>query len=122
MKTSADDALKPLADVDGAAVFDEPWQAEALALADTLVQNGAFTASQWSQKLGQRLEAAQRREADDNQQTYYQCVLEALEALIDEHAGIDRAAMAGRRADWEAAYRRTPHGQPVRLEPDGEQR
>ena len=40
----AENALKPLASVDGEAAFDEPWQAEALAIADTLVQSGMFSA------------------------------------------------------------------------------
>ena len=112
------DALKPLADVDGEPVFTDPWQAQVLALADTLVQNGLFSASEWSEGLGQALRQAEAAGAADNQQTYYECVLKNLETLVAEHSEIDLAAMLGRRADWEQAYRATPHGQPVRLRDD----
>lgn len=115
MQRQADAALKPLASQDGAAVFDEAWQAEALAIADTLVQSGLFTATRWSQALGDALRQAEADGAADDQQTYYQCVLSALETLIAEHSDIDRSSMDRMRHDWEQAYRATPHGQPVKL-------
>ena len=107
--------LKPLASVDGQPALDEPWQAEVLAIADTLVQNGMFSASAWSDALGEVLKQAQSSGASDNQETYYQCVLKALEGLVASHSDIDRQAMAGKRKDWEQAYLSTPHGQPVNL-------
>ena len=107
--------LKPLASVDGQPAFDEPWQAEVLAIADTLVQNGMFSAGAWSDALGEALKQAQTSGASDNQETYYQCVLKALEGLVASHSDIDRQAMNGKRKDWEQAYLSTPHGQPVNL-------
>ena len=118
MADSKPGSLKPLASVDGQPAFDEPWQAEALAIADTLVQNGLFTASAWSDALGAALAEAQSGGAADDQGTYYQCVLNALEQLVAEHSEIDQQAMSGKREDWERAYRSTPHGQPVRLKSD----
>ena len=112
---SGSGALKPLASVDGEPVFDEAWQAQALAIADTLVQNGLFTAGEWSQTLGDELASAAAAGATDNQGTYYRCVLNALEKLVAGHSQIDRAAMSGKRKDWEQAYLSTPHGQPVEL-------
>ena len=112
------EALKPLASVDGDPVFDEAWQAQALAIADTLVQNGLFSASEWSQALGDELAAAAADNASDNQETYYACVLNALEKLVARHSEIDREAMLGKRKDWEQAYLSTPHGQPVMLPDD----
>lgn len=112
------DPLKPLASVDGAPVFDEAWEAQALAIADTLVQNGLFSASEWSETLGAALRRAEAQGASDDQQTYYQCVLAALEELIARHSEIDAAALAAMRGDWERAYLETPHGQPVRLDRD----
>jgi nitrile hydratase accessory protein len=109
-------ALKPLAGVDGDPVFDEAWQAEALAIADTLVQNGMFSARAWSQALGEALREAEAGGAVDDQATYYQCVLTALENLIAGYSDIDRHAMAAKREDWEQAYLSTPHGQPVKLD------
>ena len=115
MNEQNNEALKPLASVDGEAAFDEPWQAEALAIADTLVHNGLFTAETWSQALGEALRKAEASGANDDQQTYYQCVLTALEGLIAQHSEIDQAAMVAKREDWEQAYLSTPHGQPVKL-------
>ena len=112
-----DDDLKPLAGVDGEPVFAEAWQAEALALADSLVQNGLFTAAAWSEALGAALREAEARGEADDQETYYRAVLLALERLIAAHSDIDFAAMRRMREDWENAYRATPHGQPVELEP-----
>jgi len=109
------ETLKPLASVDGEAAFDEAWQAEALAIADTLVHNGMFSAGSWSQALGEALRKAEASGARDDQQTYYQCVLTALEGLIAQHSEIDRSAMTAKREDWEQAYLSTPHGQPVKL-------
>ena len=110
------DALKPLADVDGDPVFGEPWQAQALALADTLVQNGLFSASEWSDALGLALREAESDGASDDQNTYYACVLKALETLVAGNCEIDFSAMSEKRADWERAYLSTPHGQPVELD------
>ena len=108
-------ALKPLASVDGEPAFAEAWQAEALAIADTLVQNGLFSAGAWSAALGDALQQAEAGGATDDQDTYYRCVLSALEGLVARHSVIDQSAMAGQRKDWEEAYLSTPHGQPVKL-------
>ncbi len=118
MDDSKSTLLKPLARVDGQPAFDEPWQAEVLAIADTLVQNGMFTASAWSDALGAALKQAESCGAADDQGTYYQCVLSALEGLVARHSGIDQQAMTGKRKDWEQAYLSTPHGQPVKLKTD----
>lgn len=112
---SEPDALKPLAGVDGQPVFEEAWQAQALAIADSLVQNGVFSAGEWSQTLGDELAAAAVEGAIDNQDTYYKCVLNALENLVVDHSQIGRAAIRDKRKDWEQAYLSTPHGQPVEL-------
>ena len=110
------DALKPLAGVDGDPVFSEPWQAQVLALADTLVRNGLFSAGEWSENLGQNLREAEAGGAADDQENYYGCVLKTLEKLVAENSEIDLSAMLGKRADWEQAYLSTPHGQPVLLD------
>jgi len=109
------ESLKPLASVDGEPAFAEAWQAEALAIADTLVQNGLFSATAWSAALGEALQQAEVDGATDDQETYYRCVLSALEGLVASHSVIDQSAMADQRKDWEEAYLSTPHGQPVKL-------
>ena len=90
----------------------------ALALAESLVKAGHFTAQDWAQTLGAALAAAEARGAADTLETYYRAVVEALEGLSTQQAGITRQDMDQRRAAWEAAYHRTPHGQPVVLAPD----
>lgn len=120
MQDDTDRSLKPLAGRDGEPGFAEAWQAEALAIADTLVQNGLFTASEWSEALGAALRQAEAAGASDVQQTYYECVLNALESLIARHSEIDQQSMQAMRSDWEQAYLSTPHGHPVKLEHDAD--
>lgn len=95
--------------------FEEPWQAQALALADTMVKAGHFSAAQWAEALGAELKRAEASGAPDTLGTYYDAVISALERLSREHLGISQDAIAQRRVAWEAAYHRTPHGQPVKL-------
>ena len=108
-------ALRPLASTDGDPLFDEPWQAQALAMADSLVQSEMFGADAWSDALGQALKIGAASGDPDGQDTYYACVLLALEKLVANHSAIDQKAIAAKRKDWEEAYLSTPHGQPVRL-------
>lgn len=116
--TKTDSAtLRPLDAVDGKPAFEEPWQAEALAMADTLVQSGLFSATAWSESLGAVLAAASDSGLPDTQETYYGCVLTALETLVSANSDIDKNAMIETREAWEAAYLSTPHGQPVSLTP-----
>jgi nitrile hydratase accessory protein len=116
MSEEQQSSLKPLAAVDGSPVFDEAWQAEALAIADSLVRAGLFSAGEWSETLGAALKQTESGGSVDNQETYYQCVLCALEDLVASHSEIDQLAMAGKRRDWEQAYLSTPHGHPVKLD------
>ena len=71
----------PLARHDGEPVFDEPWQAQVLALACNLVDRGVVSAGEWSTALGAELSRAQAGGAPDDARTYYRSVLAALETL-----------------------------------------
>ena len=84
-------------------------------MADSLVQGGLFSPGSWSEALGQALQDAETGGAADTQETYYACVLLALEKRVANHSEIDRKAMAGKRRDWEQTYLSTPHDHPVRL-------
>ena len=57
---------------------------------------------------------AEANGADDTEETYYKSALNALETL-SQQAGIAATDLTERKADWEAAYLRTPHGKPVVL-------
>lgn len=98
-------------------VFDEPWQAQALALADTLVTTGRVSANDWAQVLGQELRSAEATGKPDTVETYYHAVIAALEA-VSTTLGLTPVQRAERRSAWEDAYRRTPHGAPVVLTKD----
>ena len=97
------------------AMFEEPWQAQILAIADTMVASGKFTASQWAETLGAAIIAANVAGAPDTTETYYTAALEALETLIHRETAIDAAALSKRKEDLATAYLATPHGQPVLL-------
>ncbi|MCG6941409.1 MAG: nitrile hydratase subunit alpha [Thiohalocapsa sp.] len=50
-----------------------------------------------------------------NGTTYYNHVVAALEQLMDKSGHLPPDLLAKRKRQWEDAYRRTPHGQAVRL-------
>ena len=94
--------------------FAEPWQATVLAMADAMIREGHFGATEWAAALGTALRATEKAGEPDNETTYYKAALIALERL-SEASGITSHDRAVRKSDWEDAYRRTPHGQPVSL-------
>jgi len=96
-------------------VFEEVWQAQTLALADTLVRAGCFSATDWAETLGAALRDAEIRGQPDTAQTYYACALAALEILSANYAGISQGEQERRTAAWRRAYLNTPHGKPVAL-------
>ena len=105
-----DDPLAP-----SGPVFDEPWQAQVLALADSLIEGGNFSAKNWARTLGAALKSARVRGAPDSTETYYLCAVEALEQLVAHEISISQAAIAERKQAWNTAYQNTPHGKPVKL-------
>lgn len=108
-------ALGPLARHDGGPAFDEPWQAQVLALAFTLSEQGMFTAVEWSDTFGAELRRAADRGAPDDQNTYYAAALAALEHLIAADGRVTPDGLQSRIEQWRRAYLNTPHGQPVDL-------
>ena len=107
--------LGPLARHDQDTVFEEPWQAQTLALAFNLVERGQFSAVQWSQALGAELVRAREHGDPDDATTYYRAVLTALETLLDAQKSLTSHLLDERTQAWREAYLRTPHGQPVQL-------
>jgi nitrile hydratase accessory protein len=96
-------------------VFNEPWEAQAFALAVHLSEAGCFTWSEWATALSQEIKAAQARGDPDLGQTYYRHWLNALERLCVEKGLVGREDMRQRTEAWRRAYRHTPHSQPVEL-------
>lgn len=102
------------------AVFAEPWEAEAFALAVELSEQGHFTWPEWTAALAAQLKAATDRGEIDDGSRYYHYWLAALEDLVTGKGLADREALQRCKAAWADAYRHTPHGQPVSLEPAAE--
>ena len=91
--------------------FEEPWQAEAFALAIGLYEQGLFSWSEWSEALGAEIAKLAKQGGED----YFLCWLNAVETLAERKALASRAELAGIQDAWREAYRTTPHGKPVRL-------
>ena len=91
--------------------FDEPWQAEAFALAVALHRKGVFSWAEWSEALGNEI----ARLAERGEEDYFGSWLNAVEALVTRKGVACSEGLAGLAAAWREAYATTPHGQPVHL-------
>jgi nitrile hydratase accessory protein len=98
-----------------APVFQEPWEAQAFALAVALHERGAFTWAEWGQTLAATIKAAERQQRDE---PYYQSWLKALEHLIAEKELVAETTLSMRKEAWRRAAHATPHGSPILLEND----
>jgi nitrile hydratase accessory protein len=96
-------------------VFNEPWEAQAFALAVCLSEVGCFTWPEWVAILSQEIKAAQERGDPDLGDTYYQHWLNALERICAEKDFVGHEDMSQRQQEWRRAYLNTPHGQPIEL-------
>jgi nitrile hydratase accessory protein len=107
--------LPPLPRDEQGPVFNEPWEAQAFALAVRLLEDGCFSGPEWSAVLSQEIRAAQERCDPGLGSSYYHHWLRALERLCVEKGLVNAADIHRRKEEWLRAYRNTPHGQPVEL-------
>ena len=99
-------------------VFAEPWEAQAFAIAVSLQQRGLFTWGEWAELLGAQIKRAQAEGDPDTGSTYYHHWLATLETILAQK-GIAPAEEQHRyHHAWEHAAARTPHGQPIELQPE----
>ncbi len=110
-----DAALRPIKRDGGDESFREPWEVQALAVANGLIAGGNITAAEWAETLGQEIRLAQGAGDPDDGSTYYLHVLAALERLSREKGMASNPELYARKQAWTEAYERTPHGQPVTL-------
>jgi len=99
-------------------VFREPWEAQAFAMALALHGRGLFTWPEWAETLGAEIKRAQAAGDPDIGDTYYRHWLNALERLVADKGVADAKALARYHHAWEHAARRTPHGDPIELQPE----
>jgi nitrile hydratase accessory protein len=113
--TAAFASLPRLPRDEGGPVFAEPWQAQVFALAVRLCAEGRFTWTEWANALAVELDSAARSGSPDDGSHYYEHWLAALERLVAAKRLTSAGELVERKDAWAEAYRRTPHGEPVRL-------
>ena len=104
-------------DTDGP-VFREPWEAQSFAIALALHDQGVFTWQEWTEALAGEIRRARDAGDPDTGETYYRHWLAALERLVADKGVTDNATLGRYRDAWRHAADRTPHGQPIALEPE----
>jgi nitrile hydratase accessory protein len=105
---SATDVVEPVA------AFAEPWQARAFAIAILASRRGCFTPAEWAQALGRELQTGSSAQSRSGEAHFFDCWLRTLQGLLIGKGAIGQAELRECRDAWEDAYRRTPHGLPVR--------
>ena len=103
---------------DDAPVFGEPWQAQAFAIVLRLHEQGLFSWPEWASALTAQISAAQACGDLGLGDTYYQQWLSALESIVAAKGACSATELERYRIAWDRAADRTPHGQPVELQPD----
>ena len=102
---------------DSGPTFKEPWQAQAFAMTLALHQQGVFTWTEWAHALAMQIKAAQSAGDADLGDTYYHHWLAALESLVAAKGISSMPELRRYQHAWDHAADRTPHGQPIELQP-----
>lgn len=89
-------------------VFNEPWEAQAFAMAVSLNARGVFTWTEWAETLAQEIAADQDR-------SYYESWLAALEKLVEAKQLMRKDERLARIDAWDRAAKATQHGKPIEL-------
>jgi nitrile hydratase accessory protein len=97
-------------------VFKAPWEAQAFAMTLALHERGAFSWQEWAQTLGAVIGELRAQGVSDTGEDYYRHWLTALERITVRKGLVTDARLAARQQEWLDAARRTPHGQPIRLQ------
>jgi nitrile hydratase accessory protein len=103
-------------DADGPA-FGAPWQAQAFAMTLALHERGLFTWPEWAQALSRRIASSPAQAAEDAGDAYYRQWLAALEDMVAAKGAASPGELRHYQHAWDHAADRTPHGQPIELQP-----
>lgn len=95
--------------------FNEPWEAEAYALVQVLLESHRISPREWASTFGGALREVAVATPDSDDQ-YYSSLATALERVLVANGTLREVDIAQRIGDWRAAYNRTPHGKPVKLD------
>lgn len=98
------------------AVFAEPWEAQAFALAVTLSSQGLYSWREWTETLGGELTRAASHGGAAWGSSSYLHWLAALEQITVAKGIVDEKALDIRERQWIEAFGSTPHGRPVELQ------
>lgn len=90
------------------APFEEPWQAQLFALTVAMNEAGHFTWSEWAATFGPMVQEAPAT-------AYWHIWSDALIAMLDACRVAQADEIQAIAAQWQAAARATPHGQPIEL-------
>jgi nitrile hydratase accessory protein len=102
---------------DDGPVFREPWEAQAFAMTLALYERGLFTWPEWAATLADEIKRAQAAGDPDTGETYYRHWLNALERMVAEKQITTQVDLRRYRDAWDHAADRTPHGEPIELQP-----
>jgi nitrile hydratase accessory protein len=111
------DTVQSIPRDDDGPVFREPWEAQSFAMTLGLYEQGLFTWKEWTAALVGEIERAQEASDPDTGETYYLHWLAALERIVAEKGITDDATLGRYGAAWRRAADRTPHGEPILLDP-----
>lgn len=96
--------------------FQDPWHAQVMALAQTLVQAGHIDTAHWSDTLGAIRAQQAATHAPDTDASYYHAVYEALVSILSDSDPTLASDLHEMTESWRTAYLTTPHGAPVDLD------
>jgi nitrile hydratase accessory protein len=111
------DALKAMPAGERTRTFNEPWEAQAFAIAVALQRRGLFTREEWADALGREIKDAQASGDPDTGDTYYRHWLVAVERLVQDKGIASGETLIRCQQAWHRAADRTPHGEPIVLAP-----
>ncbi|MEL6808109.1 MAG: nitrile hydratase accessory protein [Pseudomonadota bacterium] len=99
-------------------VFEAPWHAQLFALTVHLSETGLFDWPDWAARFGATLKRHGLERELNGGDDYFAAWLETLETLLAEANAAHPDAVQDMRDAWKAAYLETPHGAPVRINPN----